>query len=340
MALADPRWLNALPKVELHLHIEGSLEPEMMFDLADKHHIELPYKNIESLRRAYDFRGLQDFLDLYYKGTQVLRDEEDFYELTWAYLLKCRQQHVMHTEPFFDPQAHTERGISFGTVMNGIRRALRDGEDRLNISSKLIMCFLRDLSEDQAFATLKEAEPFLDGITAVGLDSSEQENPPEKFSRVFQRARDMGLLTTAHAGEEGPPAYIRSAIRELKVSRIDHGVRAIGDPELMKELAETRIPLTVCPLSNLKLQVVKHAADHPILSMLKKGLCVTVNSDDPAYFGGYLTENFVELTHALKMTREEARQLVLNSIEGSFADDARKRRMGELLADEEHQFNV
>ena len=331
MGIPGREWLNALPKVELHMHLEGSLEPEKMFELAQRNNIDLPFGSVDELRQAYAFSNLQDFLDIYYQGASVLRVEQDFYDLTWAYLEMCRQQNVVHVEPFFDPQTHTDRGISFETVINGITRALKDGETQLGISSGLIMCFLRHLDEEAAFSTLARAEAYLDQIIAVGLDSSEKDHPPEKFSRVFARAREMGLLTVAHAGEEGPAGYVWAAINDLKVSRIDHGVRSSDDPELMTHLVETRLPLTVCPLSNTKLGVFDDMSQHNILEMLDSGVCVTVNSDDPAYFGGYMTENFEALALALGMTGQQARQLVLNSIEASFADEARKAQIQKLL---------
>ncbi len=324
-------WLNALPKIELHLHLEGSLEPELMFELANRNGIQLAFENIEALRQAYQFGNLQDFLDIYYQGANVLVTEQDFYDLTWAYLEKCHQQNVIHVEPFFDPQTHTDRDVEFTTVINGISGALKDGREKLGISSELILCFLRHLSEGEAFDTLEQAEPFLDRMIAVGLDSSEQGHPPEKFSRVFAKARELGLLTVAHAGEEGPADYIWTAITDLKISRIDHGVRAVDDAKLMQHLVETRIPLTVCPLSNTKLKVFENMSQHNILQMLEQGVCVTVNSDDPAYFGGYMTENFVALAQSLDMTQAQARQLVLNSIEASFTDDRRKRAMQNML---------
>ena len=324
-------WLNALPKLELHLHLEGSLEPELMFDLAQRNGIQLPFDSIEAVRQAYQFNNLQDFLDIYYQGANVLQCEQDFYDLVWAYLEKCQQQHVVHVEPFFDPQTHTDRGIKFATVINGISRALEDGEEKLGITSELILCFLRHLSEEAAFDTLQQAEPFLDRIIAVGLDSSEQGHPPEKFSRVFAKARELELLTVAHAGEEGPADYIWTAIDKLKVSRIDHGVRAIEDQKLMRHLVDTRIPLTVCPLSNIKLRVFENMSQHNILEMLARGVCVTVNSDDPAYFGGYMTENFLALAESLDMTKAQAQQLVLNSIEASFAGDRRKQELSDTL---------
>jgi adenine deaminase len=324
-------WLNKLPKVELHLHLEGSLEPELMFELARRNKVSLPFNSVEQVRQAYEFSNLQDFLDIYYQGANVLLVEDDFYDLTWAYLKKCHEQNVQHVEPFFDPQTHTDRGVSFATVVHGISRALKDAEVQLGISSKLIMCFLRHLSEEDAFMTLSQAEPFLDLIIGVGLDSSEQGQPPEKFSRVFAKARELGLLTVAHAGEEGPAEYVWTAISDLKVSRIDHGVRSTEDARLMQHLIETRLPLTVCPLSNTKLCVFDDMSQHNILEMLEQGICVTVNSDDPAYFGGYMTENFVALAESLDLTKEQAKQLVTNSVEASFANPLRKQQILDLI---------
>ncbi|MDH5259631.1 MAG: adenosine deaminase [Gammaproteobacteria bacterium] len=315
----------------MHLHLEGSLEPELMFKLGKKNNVSLPFDTVEQVRQAYEFSNLQDFLDIYYQGANVLLEEDDFYDLTWAYLKKCQEQNVMHVEPFFDPQTHTDRGVPFSTVVNGISRALDDAESQLGISSQLIMCFLRHMSEEEAFETLAQAEPFLDKIIAVGLDSSEQGHPPEKFSRVFAKARELGLLTVAHAGEEGPAEYVWTAINDLGVSRVDHGVRSDEDAGLMKYLVESRMPLTVCPLSNTKLCVFDDMSQHNILDMLAQGVCVTVNSDDPAYFGGYMTENFEALAKSLQMSREQATQLVKNSIEASFASDERKQTMSGLL---------
>jgi adenosine deaminase len=331
MSVVTSDWLNTLPKVELHLHLEGSLEPELMFELAHRNNIDLPFETVEQVRCAYQFNNLQDFLDIYYQAANVLQVEQDFYDLVWAYLLKCRQQNVVHVEPFFDPQTHTARDVPFEIVINGISRALKDGESQLGITSKLIMCFLRHLTEENAFETLRRAEPFLDQVVAVGLDSSERGHPPEKFSRVFARARELGLLTVAHAGEEGPAEYVWTAINALKVSRVDHGVRSIEDDELMMHLVETQMPLTVCPLSNTKLRVFDEMSKHNILEMLEKGVCVTVNSDDPAYFGGYMTENFVALSQELGMTDAQAKQLVINSIDASFADEVRKKTMRGML---------
>lgn len=313
-------FLNALPKAELHLHIEGSLEPELMFSLAKRNGVKLAYDNVEALRAAYDFGNLQDFLDLYYQGMSVLRTAADFYDLTWAYLERCAAQNVIHVEPFFDPQGHTERGVPLAEVMEGIHRALVDGQAKLGISSRLILCFLRHLSEEAAIATLQEALVHRDKFIAVGLDSSEVGHPPEKFQRVFDMARAEGLLTVAHAGEEGPPEYVWQALDLLGVRRIDHGVRAFEDPRLMARLAEEQIPLTVCPLSNTRLCVYQRMEEHPILKMLEAGIKVTVNSDDPAYFGGYVTENFLALHQALDLSREQAVCLARNSFEAAFVD--------------------
>jgi adenosine deaminase len=332
MSKVSHEWLNSLPKVELHLHLEGSLEPELMFALAQRNQIDLPFQSVEEVRAAYEFSNLQDFLDIYYQGANVLLHEQDFYDLTWAYLSKCKEQNVVHVEPFFDPQTHTDRGIAFETVIKGITRALNDGQQKLGITSELIMCFLRHLSEDAAFETLEMATPYLKDIIGVGLDSSEQGHPPEKFSRVFAKARELGLKTVAHAGEEGPAEYVWTAINDLKVSRVDHGVRSIDDAALMTHLAETRMPLTVCPLSNTKLCVFDDMSQHNILTMLEQGVCVTVNSDDPAYFGGYMTENFVALAEALALTEVQATELVKNSIEASFASEQRKTEMLALLS--------
>ncbi|KAB0496176.1 adenosine deaminase [Pseudomonas moorei] len=308
-------WLNALPKAELHLHLEGSLEPELLFALAERNKIALPWSDVDTLRKAYAFNNLQEFLDLYYQGADVLRTSQDFYDLTWAYLLRCKAQNVIHTEPFFDPQTHTDRGIPFEVVLNGIAAALKDGEQQLGITSGLILSFLRHLSEEQAQKTLDQALPFRDAFVAVGLDSSEMGHPPSKFQRVFDRARGEGFLTVAHAGEEGPPEYIWEALDLLKIQRIDHGVRAIEDERLMQRIIDEQIPLTVCPLSNTKLRVFDHMSQHNILDMLERGVKVTVNSDDPAYFGGYVTENFHALYTDLGMTQEQAKRLAQNSLD-------------------------
>lgn len=308
-------WLNNLPKAELHLHLEGSLEPELLFSLAERNKIALPWDNVDALRSAYAFGNLQEFLDLYYRGADVLRTEQDFYDLTWAYLQKCEEQNVVHTEPFYDPQTHTDRGIPFEVALRGISDALADGRELLGISSGLILSFLRHLPEEQAFKTLEQAMLYRDAFFAVGLDSSEVGHPPSKFERVFAKARAEGFLAVAHAGEEGPPEYIWEALDLLKVSRIDHGVRAAEDPRLIARLIEEQIPLTVCPLSNTKLRVFDDMSQHNILQLLEQGVKVTVNSDDPAYFGGYVTENFMALHESLGMTEEQARRLAQNSLD-------------------------
>ncbi|MEL7560203.1 adenosine deaminase [Stutzerimonas chloritidismutans] len=312
-------WLNALPKAELHLHLEGSLEPELLFRLAERNKIALPWDNVDALRSAYNFGNLQEFLDLYYAGADVLRTEQDFYDLTWAYLQKCEEQNVVHTEPFYDPQTHTDRGIPFEVAMRGISGALADGRELLGISSGLILSFLRHLPEEAAFKTLEQAMPFRDAFFAVGLDSSEMGHPPSKFERVFAKARAEGFLAVAHAGEEGPPEYIWEALDLLKVSRIDHGVRASEDPKLIQRLIDEQIPLTVCPLSNTKLCVFDDMSQHNILQMLEQGVKVTVNSDDPAYFGGYVTENYMALHESLGMTEDQARRLAQNSLDARLA---------------------
>ncbi|WP_312247278.1 adenosine deaminase [Stutzerimonas nitrititolerans] len=313
-------WLNALPKAELHLHLEGSLEPELLFSLAERNKIALPWSDVDALRSAYAFGNLQEFLDLYYRGADVLRTEQDFYDLTWAYLQKCEEQNVVHTEPFFDPQTHTDRGVPFEVAMRGISDALADGRELLGISSGLILSFLRHLPEEAAFKTLEQAMPFRDAFFAVGLDSSEMGHPPSKFERVFAKARAEGFLAVAHAGEEGPPEYVWEALDLLKVSRIDHGVRAAEDPRLIARLIEEQIPLTVCPLSNTKLRVFDDMSQHNILELLEQGVKVTVNSDDPAYFGGYVTENFMALHESLGMTEQQARRLAQNSLDARLAN--------------------
>jgi len=312
--------IQALPKAELHIHIEGSLEPEMMFELAQRNGVELPYQDEAAIRAAYDFNCLQDFLDLYYQGMSVLLTSQDFQDLTWAYLLRCRDDNVVHTEIFFDPQGHTDRGVAFETVFEGIWSALQRGERELGISSRIIMCFLRHLDEEAALTTLAQAEPFIDRIEGVGLDSSELGHPPDKFLAVFTRAGDLGLKRVAHAGEEGPPEYVCQALDSLNVDRIDHGNRSLEDSALVDRLVEGQMPLTVCPQSNLRLAVVDDMKDHPIRQMLQRGLKATVNSDDPAYFGGYVNNNFNALVDAVGLTREEILCLVRNSFEASFLD--------------------
>ena len=319
------KLIQILPKAELHLHIEGSLEPALMWQLAQKHGIQLPYSSVEAIAAAYQFSDLQSFLDLYYQGANVLRDEDDFYQLMRAYLLKCQADQVVHTEIMFDPQTHTERGIDFSVFMAGFSRAIEEANQATGISVQLIMSFLRHLSEDSAFETLQNAEPYYSQITAIGLDSSEAGNPPEKFQRVFEKARELGFKRVAHAGEEGPADYIWQAIQLLAVARIDHGVRCVEDPSLMDYLKAQRMPLTVCPLSNVKLCVVNHMSQHNILQLLDAGLIVTVNADDPSYFGGYINDNYRALHTSLNMTETQLIQLVKNSFEASFLPYEKKQ---------------
>lgn len=315
-----------LPKTELHLHIEGSLEPELLFELAKRNNRKLSFDSVESLRKAYDFHNLQSFLDIYYEGAQVLITKQDFYDLTWAYIERVAKENVKHVEIFFDPQTHTERGIAFETFFTGFKDALVEAKSKYNISSHMIMCFLRHLPEEDAFKTLEEAKPFLKDIKAVGLDSSEKGHPPSKFERVFAKARELGLLTVAHAGEEGPPEYIYEALDLLKVARIDHGVRCMEDPELVKRLASEQIPLTVCPLSNIKLCVFEKLKDHNLKTLLENNLCAMINSDDPAYFGGYLLQNYTECTDALDLSAAQLGQLAKNSFTASFLPEAEKAK--------------
>ncbi|MFC3854156.1 adenosine deaminase [Salinispirillum marinum] len=326
MTSALKALVSAAPKVELHLHIEGSLEPELMFALAQRNGVALPYKRVEDVRAAYQFSNLQEFLDLYYQGMSVLQTEQDYYDLTMAYLQRCQQDNVVHTEIMFDPQGHLERGIAFATVFNGISGALLDAERQWGLSHRLIMSFLRHLSEESAFAALAEAEPFLKHIHAVGLDSSEMGHPPEKFARVFARCRELGLKITAHAGEEGPPAYVWQAIDTLQVDRIDHGNRSLEDDALVQELVKRKLTLTVCPLSNLKLCVVPSLTQHPMLDMLKQGLKATVNSDDPAYFGGYVNDNYHALIDHLPLTHSHLYDLLRNGFDGAWMDDKQRQQ--------------
>ena len=322
-----PELLRSMPKAELHVHIEGSLEPELIFALAQRNGLKLPCASVEALRAAYAFKDLQSFLDIYYAGASVLLKEEDFFDMAMAYFRRAAADHVVHAELFFDPQTHTERGVPFATVINGLTRAVETAQRELGVSALLIMCFLRHLSEEAAFDTLAQAMPYRDQFIGVGLDSGERGNPPEKFARVFARCRELGLRRVAHAGEEGPAAYIWSALDVLHVERIDHGVRCVEDPALVKRLAAERIPLTVCPLSNIKLCVFNTMADHNLATLLDAGLCATVNSDDPAYFGGYMNQNFVETFAALPaLTVAHAWQLAANSFEASFASAAQKQR--------------
>jgi len=317
--------IRALPKAELHVHIEGTFEPELMFAIAQRNNIAIPYQSVEEVKEAYNFHNLQSFLNIYYAGANVLVHEQDFYDLTWAYFEKCAEDQVVHTEMFFDPQTHTDRGIAFATVINGLQRACDDAQSKLGISSRLIMCFLRHLSEEAAFVTLEQALPYKEQIIAVGLDSSEVGHPPAKFARVFAKAREYGFLVVAHAGEEGPPEYIWEALDLLKVNRIDHGVRSEEDPALMQRLIQDEMPLTVCPLSNLKLCVVQDMRQHNIRRLLQQGVKVTVNSDDPSYFGGYMNDNFIAITEALDLNADELKQLAINSFEASFLPAAQKQ---------------
>jgi adenosine deaminase len=329
-------YIQNIPKAELHVHIEGTLEPELLFILAERNKITLKYQSVEELRKAYNFHNLQSFLDIYYEGAGVLQTEADFYDLTWAYLEKARSQNVLHTEIFFDPQTHTSRGIDFGTVINGIKKALDDGRQKLNISSNLILCFLRHLPEEEALKTLKQALPYKDSIIGAGLDSSEKGHPPSKFEKVFAEARNEGFLTVAHAGEEGPAAYVRDAVDLLQISRIDHGNNSLHDEFLVQELVEKKIPLTVCPLSNLKLKVVTDMRNHPIKKMLDLGIMATVNSDDPAYFGGYVNENFLAVAENLSLTKKDIYLLAKNSFDASFISQTEKQ----LFLDKLGKFEV
>ena len=334
-SLAD--LLRAMPKAELHIHIEGSLEPELIFALAQRNGVALPYANVDALRAAYAFTDLQSFLDIYYAGASVLLKEEDFFDMAWAYFERAAADNVVRAELFFDPQTHTERGVPMATVITGLSRACTKAQDELGISAGLILCFLRHLSEDEALAALEQALPHRAHFIGVGLDSSERGHPPEKFARAFARARELGLHLVAHAGEEGPPAYIWNALDVLKVQRIDHGVRCLEDAALVQRLAADSMPLTVCPLSNVKLCVFKTLADHNLPALLDAGLCVTLHSDDPAYFGGYINDNFVQTFAALpQLQASHAYRLAANSFQASFAPAEHKaqwlRRLDEVFA--------
>ena len=320
-------FIEGIPKAELHLHIEGTFEPELMFEIARRNNVSIPYKSVEVLKNAYNFNNLQEFLDIYYAGASVLLHEQDFYDLTWAYLTKVHEQNLVHTEIFFDPQTHTDRGISFDTVIQGIHSALEDAKEKLGISSQLIMCFLRHLDEVAAFDILEQALPYKKWIAGVGLDSSEMGHPPSKFENVFSKALDEGFITVAHAGEEGPAAYVWEAINLLKISRIDHGNRSLEDDQLIKHIAEKQIPLTVCPLSNLALKVVEDLKDHPMLQLMEAGLMVTINSDDPAYFGGYINENYIQIAAALNLSKKQITDLAKNSFKASFLSDVEKEKL-------------
>ena len=318
-------FIENLPKAELHLHIEGTFEPELMFNIAQRNSIELKYKSVEELKAAYQFDCLQDFLDIYYQGASVLLTEQDFYDLTWSYLEKCAAQNVRHTEIMFDPQTHTDRGVSFETVINGISRACNDAKEKLNVSSLLIMSYLRHLTEEDAFKTLQQSLPYKHLITAVGLDSSEKGNPPSKFAKVFEASAKEGYIPLAHAGEEGPAEYVWEALDILKIKRIDHGNNSLQDEDLVKEIVKRDIALTVCPLSNTALCVVDNLKNHPLKTMMNKGLKVTVNSDDPAYFGGQVNKNYIEIQKALNLTKEDMYELAKNSFQYSLLDEDEKQ---------------
>ena len=332
MTVSDD-FIRRLPKAELHLHIEGSLEPELMFEIARRNNVDIGYATVDELRAAYDFDELQDFLDIYYAGMSVLLTERDFYDLTAAYMARAHADGVVHTEIFFDPQGHTMRGVGFGTALDGIWNALQDAERDHGITSRVIMCFLRHLDEAEAFPTLEEAKAHRDRIVGVGLDSSEIGHPPQKYERVFAAAREAGFLAVAHAGEEGPPDYVRDTLDLLGISRLDHGNAAMADPELVARLAREKMPLTVCPLSNLRLKGVADMREHPLKRMLDAGIVATVNSDDPAYFGGYVLDNYIAVRDALGLTKDDIVTLAKNSIAASFLDDAAKARwLGEIDA--------
>jgi len=318
-------FIKKAPKAELHLHIEGTLEPEHMFELAKRNNVSIPYNNVEEVKSAYNFKNLDSFLNIYYQGSKVLIHEKDFFNLTWAYILKCKEDNIVHTEIFFDPQTHLDRGISFDIVINGISKALDKANLEFGLTSKIIMCFLRHLDEESGFKVLDQALKYKNKIVGVGLDSSELGNPPKKFEKLFQKARDEGFLTVAHAGEEGPPEYIWDSINLLKVKRIDHGVQSLKDEKLVDLLIKEQIPLTVCPLSNIKLCVFDKIENHNLKKMLNKGLRVMVNSDDPAYFGGYLNKNLTETQLALDLSLEEIKTLIINSFKSSFLKDDKKK---------------
>ena len=318
--------IKKMPKAELHLHIEGSIEPELMFKLAKRNKVAIPFKSVDEVKLAYNFQNLQSFLDIYYRGANVMIEKKDFFDLTWSYMLKCKENNIVHTEIFFDPQTHTTRGVKFDLVINNIHEALVKAKNELGISSKIIMCFLRHLDEESAFKTLDQALAHKDKIIGVGLDSSELGNLPSKFERVFRKAIEEGFLTVAHAGEEGPPQYIWEALDFLKVKRIDHGVRCLEDAKLTKKLRDEQIPLTVCPLSNVRLCVFKKLEDHNLKKMLDKGLLVMVNSDDPAYFGGYLNTNLIKCQEALNLSKEDIKKLAINSFKSSFLSEGEKKK--------------
>ena len=318
------KFIQGLPKAELHLHLEGSLEPQQMFEFAQRNKIDIPFKSVDEVKQAYQFSNLQDFLDIYYLGMNVLIEEQDFYQLTEAYLRKVHAENTLHVEVFFDPQGHTERGVAFSTVVNGITKALKEVGEELGITYRLIMCFLRHLDEASAIDTLEQAKPYLDLIDGVGLDSSELGNPPEKFKSVFAQAKELGLYLVAHAGEEGPADYVWQALDVLHVDRLDHGNRSLEDQKLVDRIVKEKIALTVCPLSNLKLCVVDDMSRHPLKDMLDQGIVATINSDDPSYFGGYMNDNYLAVSDALALSKEEFAQLAKNSFEASFLDTSEK----------------
>ena len=323
MSLLD--FIKKSPKAELHLHIEGTLEPEQMFALAKRNNIHIPFKNINEAKKAYNFSNLESFLKIYYEGAKVLVKEQDFFDLTWAYALKCKEDNIVHTEIFFDPQTHTDRGISFDVVINGIYKALQKAQKEFGLSFKIIMCFLRHLDEKEGFKVLDEALAHKDKIYGVGLDSSETDNPPNKYEKLFKKAIKYGFITVAHAGEEGPPEYMWEALNLLNVKRIDHGVQCLKDEKLVEKLSENQIPLTVCPLSNIKLRVFNKLEDHNLKKMLDKKLMVMINSDDPAYFGGYLNQNLIETQAALNLSKDEVKTLLINSFKSSFLSEEKKK---------------
>ena len=318
-------FIKKSPKAELHLHIEGTLEPEQMFALAKRNNIQIPFKKINEVKKAYNFSNLQSFLKIYYEGAKVLVEEQDFFDLTWAYALKCKENNIVHTEIFFDPQTHTDRGINFDIVINGIYKALQKAQKEFGLSFKIIMCFLRHLDEEEGFKTLDQAFTHKDKIYGVGLDSSETGNPPNKYEKLFKKAIEYGFITVAHAGEEGPPEYIWEALNLLSVKRSDHGVQCLKDEKLVEKLFESQIPLTVCPLSNIKLRVFNKLEDHNLKKMLDKKLMVMVNSDDPAYFGGYLNQNLIETQAALNLSKDDVKTLLVNSFQSSFLNEEKKR---------------
>jgi len=318
-------FIKKSPKAELHLHIEGTLEPEQMFELAKRNNIQIPFKNINEAKEAYNFSNLESFLKTYYEGAKVLIKEQDFFDLTWAYALKCKEDNIVHTEIFFDPQTHTDRGIGFDFVINGIYKALQKAEKEFGLSFKIIMCFLRHLDEEEGFKIFDQALVHKDKIYGVGLDSSEMDNPPSKFEKLFKKAEENNFITVAHAGEEGPPEYMWEALNLLNVKRIDHGIQCLKDEKLVEKLSKNQIPLTVCPLSNIKLRVFNKLEEHNLKKMLDKKLMVMVNSDDPAYFGGYLNKNLIETQAALNLSKDEVKTLLVNSFKSSFLNEEQKK---------------